>query len=184
MLNSRAQGSWKKSNDKPRQCVKKQRSYFAYKGPSSQSSGFSSSHIWMWEPDNKKGWVLKNWCFWTSVRDKTLESPVDIKKIKPVNPKGNQPWIFIGRIDAEAPTLWQPHVKSRLIGKDPDAGNDWRQEEKGATGWDGWMALSTQWTWVWASSARWQSQGSLVYCSPWGHKELDTTEQLNNKTLN
>ena len=89
--------------------------------------------VWIWELDNKKGWVLKNWCLWTVVLEKTIESPLDSKEIKPVNPKGNQPWIFIGRTDAEAPILWLPKAKLRLIGKDPDAGKDWRQEEKGMT---------------------------------------------------
>ena len=115
------------------ECIKKQRHYFAYKDPYSQSYGFSSSHVPMWELDNKKGWALKKWCFGTVVLEKTLESPLDSKEIKPVHPKGNQPWIFIGRFDAEAesPILWPHDVKSRLIGKDPDAGKDWRQEEKG-----------------------------------------------------
>ena len=104
--------------------LKSQGHYFANKGPSSQSYGFSSSHVWMWELDYKESWVLKNWCFWTVVIEKTLESPLDSKETKPVNPKGNQSWIFIGRTDAEveAPRLWPP-----------DAGKDWRQEEKGTT---------------------------------------------------
>ena len=109
--------------------------YFANKGPSIQSYGFSSSYVWMWELDYKESWVRKNWCFWTVVWEKTLESPLDCKEIKAVNSKGNQSWIFIGRIDAEAetPILWQPDGKNRLIGKDPDAGKDWRREEKGTT---------------------------------------------------
>ena len=96
---------------------------------------FSSSHVWMWELDSKESWVPKNWCFWTVVLEKTLESPLDFEEIQPVNPKGNQPWIFVGRTDAEAEALilWPPDVKSWLIGKDPDAGKDWRQEEKGMT---------------------------------------------------
>ena len=106
------------------ECVKKQRHYFVDKGPSSQSYGFSSSHVWMWELDHKEGWAPKNWCFWTVVLEKTLESPLDCKEIRPVNPKGNQSWIFIGRIDAEAPILCPPDVKSQLITKDPDAGKD------------------------------------------------------------
>ena len=112
---------------------KKQRHYSANKGPSSQSYGFSSHHVWMWELDYKESWAPKNWCFWTVVLEKTLESPLDSKEIELVNPKGNQSWIFIGRIDAEAETLilWPPDAKNRLIGKDPDAGKDWRQEEKG-----------------------------------------------------
>ena len=93
---------------------------------------FSSSHVCMWELDHKEGWVPKNWCFLIVVLEKTLESPLDCKEIKPVNPKGNQPWIFIGRTDAEAPILWSPDSKNQLIGKDPDAGKDWRQKEKGA----------------------------------------------------
>ena len=101
----------------------------------SQSYGFSSSHVQIWKLDYKEGWKLKNWCFWTVVLEKTLESPLNCKEIKPVNPKGNQSWISIGRTDAEAetPILWPPTVKSWLIWKDPDAGKDWRQEEKGMT---------------------------------------------------
>ena len=107
--------------DKPRQHIKKQRNYFTDKGPYSLSYGFSSSHVHMWELDNKKGWAPKNWCFWTVVLEKTLESPLDYKDIKPVNPKGNQPWIVIGRTiaKAEAPILWLPDGKSWLTGKDP-----------------------------------------------------------------
>ena len=124
---------WKQSYDQPRDHIKKQRHCFANKGPSSQSYGFSSSHVWMWELDHKEGWVLKNWCFWTVMLEKTLESPLDCKEIQPVHPKGNQSWIFIGRVDAEAEIsiLWPPDGKNRTIGKDPDAGKDWRQEEKG-----------------------------------------------------
>ena len=126
---------WKKSYDQPRQYFNKQRHYFANKGLSSQSYGFSSSHVWMWELDYKKRWVLKNWCFWTVVLEKTLESPLDCKEIQPVHPTGNQSWIFIGRTDAEArtPIFWSPHVKNWLIWKDPDAGKDWRQVEKETT---------------------------------------------------
>ena len=138
---------WKKSYDKTRQCIKKQRHHFANKGPSSQSYGFSNSHIWMWELYHKEGWVLKNRCFWTVVLEKTFESPLDCKKIKPVNHKGNQPWIFIGRVDdeTEVPILWLPDAKRRLIGKDPDAEKDWRQEEKGTRedemfGWHHWLS--------------------------------------------
>ena len=116
--------------------MKKQRHYFANKGPSSQSYGFPSSHIWMWELDHKESWALTNWCFWIVVLEKTLESPLDCKQIQPVHPKWNQSWIFIGRTDAEAeaPVLSLPDVKNWLLGKDPDAGKDWRQEEKVATG--------------------------------------------------
>ena len=101
--------------------------------PSNQSYGFSSSHVWMWELDHKESWALKNRCFWTVVLEKTVETPLDYKEIQPVNPKGNQSWIFNGRTDAEAPILWPPDVKNWLTGKDPDAGKDWRQEEKGPT---------------------------------------------------
>ena len=101
----------------------------------SQCYGFSSGHLWMWKLDCEESWTPKNWCFWTVVSGKTLESPLDCKEIQPVHPKGNQSWVFIGRTDAEAetPVLWPPHVKSWLIGKDPDAGRDWGQEEKGTT---------------------------------------------------
>ena len=115
-----------------KQHIKKLRHYFADKGLSSQSFGFSSSHVWMWELDYKESWALKNWCFWTVVL-KTLESPLDFKEIQPVNPKENQSWIFIGRTDAEALVLWPPDAKNWLIGKDPDVGKDLRQEEKGTT---------------------------------------------------
>ena len=113
--------------------ISKRRDYFADKGPSSQSYGISSSHGWMWELDYKESWTLKNWHFWTVVLEKTLESPLDYKEIQPVHPKGNQSWIFIRSTDAEAetPIRWPPDVNNWLIGKDPDAGKDWRQEEKG-----------------------------------------------------
>ena len=126
---------WKKSYHKPRQHIRKQRHYFADKGPSSQSYGFSSSHVWMWELEYKESWGLKNWCFWTVVLEKTLESPLDCKEIKPVHPNGDQSWVFIGRTDAKAetPILWPLDVKNWLIWRDPDAGKDWGQEEKGTT---------------------------------------------------
>ena len=126
--------SLKQSYDQPRQHIKKQRHYLASKGPSSQGYGFSSSHVWMWELDYKENWALKNWCFWTGMLEKT-ESPLDSKEIQPVHPKGNQSWIFIGRTDAEAetPILWPPDAKNWFIWKDPDAGKDWRWEEKGMT---------------------------------------------------
>ena len=115
--------------------LKKQCHYFANKGPSSQSYGFSSGHVWMWELDYKKSWVPKNWCSWTVVLEKTLQSPLDSKEIQLVHPKRNQSWIFIGRTDAEAktPILWPRNVKNWFTGKDPDAGNDWRRVEKGTT---------------------------------------------------
>ena len=140
---------WKKSYDQPRQHIKNQRHYFANKGLYSQSYGFSSGHVWMWELDYKESWAPKNWCFWTVVLEKTLESPLDCKglqpvQLQPVHPKGNQS--FIGRIDAEAEALilWPHDVKNWLLGKDPDAGKDWRGEDKGMTedemvGWHHWL---------------------------------------------
>ena len=125
---------------------KKQRHYFANKGPSSQGYGFSISHVWMWELDHKEGWVPKNWWFQTVMLEKTLQSPLDYKEIQLVNPKENQSWMFIERTDAkaEAPIHWPPDAKNWLTGKDPDAGKDWRQEEKGMTedemvGWHHWL---------------------------------------------
>ena len=173
---------WKKSYDQPRHHIKKQRYYFASKGPSSQSYGFASSHVWIWELDHKEGWVPKYWCFWTVVLEKTLESPLDSKEIQPVHPKGNQSWVFIGRTDAEAEAaiLWPPVMKNWLIGKDPDAGKDWRQEEKGTT-----EDEMTEWH-HWLDGHEFEQapgvgdeQGSLAFCNPWTHKESDTTEQLN-----
>ena len=145
-----------------------------------QSYGFSNGHVQMWELDHNEGWAPKNWCFWIVVLEKTLESPLDCKEIKPVSPKGNQPWVFIGRTDAEdeAPILWPPDVKKLLIGKDPDAGKDWRWEEKEVTE-DGWMASPTWWTWVWAALGDGNGHRSLTCCSPWACKESDMTEQLN-----
>ena len=120
---------------KPRQHIKKQRQDFAYKVLHNQSYGFSSSHVRVWELDSRESWAMKNWCFWTVVLEKTLESPLDLKEIQPVHPQGDQSWVFIGRTDAEAetPIFWPPDAKSRLIEKDPDAGKDWGQEEKGMT---------------------------------------------------
>ena len=173
---------WKESYDQPRQHIEKQRHYFANKGPSSQGYGFSSGHVWMWEVDYKESWVLKNWCFWTMVLEKTLESPLDCKEIQPVHPKRNQSWVFIGRTDVEAetPILWPPDVKSWLIWKDPDTGKDWGQEEKGMTvdemvGWHHWLNVHG---FGWTPGVGY-GQGSLVCCSSWGPRELDTTERLN-----
>ena len=143
--------------DQPRQYIEKQRHYFVNKGPSSQGYGFSSGHVWMWELEYKENWVPKNWCFWTVVLEKTLESPLDCKEIKPVHPKGDQSWVFIGGTDVEAetPILWSPDLKSWLISKNPDAGKDWGQEKKGTTedemvGWH-----HRQWTWVSIDSGSW-----------------------------
>ena len=150
--------------------------------PSSQSYGFSSGHVWMWELDYKESWAPRNWCFWTGVLEKTLESPSDCKEIKPVNPKGNQSGLFVGRVDAEAkaPLLWPPDVKQWLIGKDPDPGKDWRQEEKGMTEDEmvGWHHRFDGHEFEQALGIG-DRQGSLACCSPWGRKESDTTEWLN-----
>ena len=173
---------WKKSYDQLRQHIRKQRFYFADKGLYSQSYGFSISHVWMWVSDYKKSWPLKNWYFWTVVLEKTLESPLACEEIQPIHPKGNQSGIFIGRTDTEAetPIIWPPDAKNWLTRKDPDAGKDWRQEEKGMTedemvGWHHWLnghefeqALGVG-----------DGQGSLACCSLWGCKESDMTEWLN-----
>ena len=173
---------WKKSYDEARQHIKKQRHYFADKGPSSQSYGFPVVMYGWWELDYKENWVPNNWRFWTVVLEKTLESPLDCKEIQPVHSKGNQSWIFIGRTDAKAetPKLWPPDVKNWLTEKDPDAGKGWRQEEKRVTedemvewhhrlhGHEFEQALGVS-----------DGQGSLACCSPWVCKELDMTEWLN-----
>ena len=147
--------------------------HFASKDPYTQSYGFSSSHVQMWELDNKKGWALKNWCLRTAVLEKALESPLDSKEIKPVNPKGNQPWIFMGGTDceAEAPILQTPDAKSQLIGKDPVAGKDWGQEEKKATE-DEMVEWHHQLNGHEFEHTLEDSEGqrSLVCCSPWGGK--------------
>ena len=137
---------WKESYNKPRRRIKKQRHYFTNKGPSSQGYGLSSVHVWMWELDGEESWAPKNWCFWTVVLEKTLESPLDCKEIQPAHPKGDWSWMFIGRTDVEAetPILWPTDGKSWLIWKDPNAGKDWRQEENEMTedemvGWHHWL---------------------------------------------
>ena len=136
--------------------------------------------VWMWELDCKQSWGPKNWCFWTVVLEKTFESPLDCKEIKPVNPKGNQSWIFIGRTDAEAeaPILWPPDVKNWVTGKGPDAGKDWRWKEKGMTE-DEMVGWHHQLDGHEFEQALADGQGSLACSSPWGHKESDTTECLN-----
>ena len=168
---------WNKSYDKARQHIKKQKHHFADKGLYSQSYDFSSSHVWMWELDHEEGWVPKNWCFWTVVLKKTLKSPLNSKEIKTVNPRRNQPWMFIARTDAEAeaPVLWPPDTKSWLTGKDSDAGEDWGQE-KGMTedkmvGWHHWLnGHESELT-----PGDSEGQGILACCSSWGHKESDAT---------
>ena len=170
---------WKKSFEEKlwqhikRQHIKKQRHYFANKGQSRQSYGFSSSHVWMWELDYKESWAPKNWYFWTVVLEKTLESPLDCKEIQPVHSKGDQPWDFFGGNDAKAetPVLWPPHEKSWLTGKDSDAGRDWGQEEKGTTedemaGWHhGLDGHESEW-----APGVGDGQGGLVCCDSWGPK--------------
>ena len=144
--------------------------------------GFSSGHVWMWELDYKESWALKNWCFWTVVLERTLESPLDCKEIHPVHPKGHQSWLFIGGTDVEAetPILWPPDVKSWLIGKDPDAGKDWGQEKKGTTEDEmvGWHHQLSGHAFGWTPGVG-DGQGGLAYCSSCGRKESDTTEWLN-----
>ena len=167
--------------DKPRQCIKKQRHHFADRSPYNQSYGFSSSHVGMWELDHKEGWALKNSCFWI-VLEKILESPWIARKS--VNPNGNQPWIFIERTDTQATIFWPPDGKIWLIGKDPDAGKDWRQE-KGVTedetvGWHHWLnghefEQAPEYS---------DAQGSLACCSPWGYKEPVTTQCLDSDNSN
>ena len=172
---------WETNYDKPRQHIQKQR-HFANESLSSQSFGFPSSHVWMWELDSKETWALKNWCFWTVVLEKTLESTLDCKKIQPVNLKGNHSWIFIARTDAEAetPILWPSDVNNWLICKDTDAGTDLRQEEKETTE-DEMIGYHHQ-----LSGHEFKQdpgvsdgQGGLACCTSWGRKESDMTEQLN-----
>ena len=170
--------SCKKSYDQPRQHIKKQRHYFADKGPSSQSCGFSSSHVWIWELDHIEGWAPKNWCFWTVVLEKTLESSLVSQEIFSVNPKGNQSWIFWSwRWNSNTLATW---CENWLLRKDPDAGKDQRQEEKGMT--EDEIVRCHYWLdghEFEQSPGVGDGQGSLACCSPWGHKESDTTEQLN-----
>ena len=165
--------------DQTRQHIQKQRHYFANKGLSSQGYGFSSGHVWMWELDCEESWVLKNWCFWTVVLEKTLQSPLDCKEIQPVHSKGDQP-LEGPMLKLKLQYFWPPHAKSWLIGKDSDAGRDWGQEEKGTTedemaGWHHWLnGCESQWT-----PGVGDGQGGLACCYSWGRKELDMTEQLN-----
>ena len=170
---------WKESFDQPRQHIEKQRHYFANKGLSSQGYGFSSSHVWMCQLDYKESWAPKNWCFWTVVLEKTLESPVDCKEIQLVYPKGDQSWVFTGRMDVEAetPILWPPDAKNWLIWKGPDAGKDWGQEEKGMTEDEmvGWYHRLNGHGFGWTPGVG-DGQGGLECCCSWGRKESDMTE--------
>ena len=169
---------WKKSYDQPTQHFNSRD--ITNKGPSSQGYGFSSSLVWMWELDYKESWVLKNWCFWTVVLEKTLESHLDCKEIQPVHPKGNQFWVFIRRTDVEAetPIFWPPDAKSWLSGKDPDVGKDWRQEDKGMTE-DGMVVWHHQLNGYDFEQTLGDSegQGRLACYSSRGCKEWDMTEQ-------
>ena len=167
---------------KPRQHIKKQRHYFTNKGSHSPSYGFSGSHVWMWELNHKESWAMKNWCFWTVVLEKALESTLDSQGA--VNPKWNQPWIFIGRTDAEAeaPIVWPPVAKNWLIGKDPDARKNLRQEEKGMaedeiTGWHHWLSGHD----FELPLGVGDGQRGLACCSPWGSKKIfhDCVAELN-----
>ena len=174
---------WKKGYEQPRPHIEKQRRYFANKGLSSQSYGFSSSHVWMWELDYKESWAPKNWCFWTVVLAKTLESPLDFKEIQPVNPKGNQSWIFMGRTDAELKLYYFGHLmwrtdsleKTLTLGKIAAGG------EGDSRRWDGWMASLTQWTWVWASSGSWWWTGKPGVLQSMGSQRVgrDWVTELN-----
>ena len=149
---------WKKSYDQSRQHIQKQRHYFANKGPSSQGYGFSSGHVWMWELDSKESWATKNWCFWTVVLDKTLESPLDCKEIHPVHPKGDQSWMFIG---TDWCWSWNSNTlatscKELTHWKRPWCWERWKSRgERDNRGWDDWMASPTQWIWVWVDSECW-----------------------------
>ena len=169
---------WKKRYDQLWQHIKKQKHYFVNKGLSNQSYGFSSSNVYMWELDYKESLETKNWCFWTVVLEKTLESPLDCKEIQPVHSKGDQPGDFFGRNDvkAETPVLWPPHAKSWLTEEDFDAGRDWGQAEKGTTkdevtGWHHWLdGRKSEWT-----LGVDVGQRGLESCDSWSHKESDTT---------
>ena len=162
--------------------MKQQRHYFVNKVPSSQGYGFSRGHVWMWELDYEESWVLKNWCFWTVVLEKTLESPLDCKEIQPVHPKGDQSWVFIGRTDTktETPIHWPTHVKSWLIGKASDARSYWGQEDKRVTEDEmtGWHHRLDGHEFEWTPGVG-EGQGGLACCTSWSCKELDTTERLN-----
>ena len=168
---------WKKNSDQPKQHIKKQRNYFANKGPSSQSYGFSRSHVWMWELDYKESWTPKNWCFWIVVLEKTLESPLDCKEIQPVHSKGNRSWIFTGRTNAKSCNTLAPWCEELTHWKRPWCWERLRVGGEGATEvGDGWMASSTQCTWVRASSGRWwrtelQSMGSQRAGHDWATEQ-------------
>ena len=179
--------SWQESNDKPRQCVEKQRHYSADKSLYSQGYDLLSGHIWLCELDHKEGRPPKNWCLQTVVLEKTPDSPLDSKEIKPINLKGDQPWIFTGKTDAEAEAsvFWLSDTICWLIEKFPDAGKDWEQKEKRVS--ENEMAGQHHWCnehELGQTPRDGERQGGLACCSPWGHKESDTTGQLNNNNKN
>ena len=175
---------WEESYDQPRYHIKKQRHYFASKGPSSQGHGFSSGHVQMWELDYKESWSPKDLCFSTVVFEKTLENPLDCREIQLVNPKGNQSWIFIGRTDVEAETLNTlvtcceelTHLKRPWCWERLKVGG-----EGDDRGWDGWMAPLTQWTWVWVSSRNWWWTGRPAVLQSMGLQRVrhDWATELN-----
>ena len=176
---------WKESYDQPRQLIEKQRHYFVNKSLSSQGYGFSSEKNlqWRWELDYKESWAQRNWCFWTVVLEKTLESPLDCKEIQPVHPKIDQSWVFTGRTDVEAetPILWPPDVKSWFIWKDPDAGKDWGQEEKRMTEDEmvGWHHQLIGHGFGWTPGVG-DGQGGLACYGSWGHRvKYDWVTELN-----
>ena len=169
---------WKKTMTNLDSIFKKQRHHFANKGPYNSSYGFSRGHVQLWELVHNEGWALNNWYFWTVVLKKTLQSSSDCKEVKPVNPKGNESWWFIGRTDAEAgaPVFWQPDMKSQIIGKAPDPGKNWRQMKKREA--EDEMVRCHHRLHVHKfvqTPGNSEGQGSLVCCSPWSHKELDMT---------
>ena len=180
---------WKKSYDQLRQHIIKQRHYLANKGPSSQSCVFSGSHVWMWEWGYKESWVLKNWCFWPMVLEKTLESALDCKEIQPVHPKGNQSWIFIGRTDAEAPKfgllMWRTDSLENTLMLEKIEGGRRRGSERmrWLDGITDSMGMSLHKLCPGVGDGQGSMEGSLVYRSPWGRKESDTTEWLNSIEL-
>ena len=188
---------WRESYDQPRQHIKKQRQKKINKKIKNRDItlstkvhlgyGFSSGRVCMWELDYKESWAPKNWCFWTVVLQKTLERPLDCKEIQQVHPKGDQSWVFTRRTDVEGetPILWPPDAKSWLIGKDPEAGKDWGQEEKGTTEDEmvGWHHHLNGHGFGWTPGIG-DGQGGLVCCTSWGRKELDTTERLNWTNVN
>ena len=185
--NQKTTASWQESSDKPRQCVEKERHYSADKGTDSQGCGLPSGHIWLWELDSKEGRTPKNWCLQTVVLEKTRDSSLVSKEIKPVNLKGIQPWIFTGLTDTQAKTrvFWSSDVNSWLCGKVPDAGKDQGQKEKRASedemvGWHHWYNEHE----FGQTPGDGEGQGGLVCCSPWSCKESDMARWLNNNNNN